>query len=175
MNDQPKYSFVAGVLLFTAAFMLSAARLAVAQAPDQGPGGPILVVSSPGNAFTNYTAEILRAEGLNAFAVASLSAVSPGVLAGYDVVILGQMPLSPAQVTMFSDWVTAGGNLIAMRPDKQLYGLLGLTDLASTVSNAYLLVNTGAGPGRGIVNQSIQFHGTADLSSATTASVVAFE
>jgi hypothetical protein len=173
MNDQPKYSFVAGVLLFTAAFMLSAARLAVAQAPDQGPGGPILVVSSPGNAFTNYTAEILRAEGLNAFAVASLSTVSPGVLAGYDVVILGQMPLSPAQVTMFSDWVTAGGNLIAMRPDKQLYGLLGLTDLASTVSNAYLLVNTGAGPGRGIVNQSIQFHGTADLSSATTASVVA--
>ena len=28
---------------------------------------------------------------------------------------------------MFADWVTAGGNLIAMRPDKKLASLLGLT------------------------------------------------
>ena len=49
---------------------------------------------------------------------------------------------------MFSDWVTAGGNLIAMRPDKQLAGLLGLTDAATTRANAYLLVNTAAAPGR---------------------------
>ena len=29
---------------------------------------------------------------------------------------------------MFTTWVNGGGNLIAMRPDKQLAGLLGLTD-----------------------------------------------
>ena len=29
---------------------------------------------------------------------------------------------------MFTNWVTAGGNLIAMRPDKKLASLLGLTD-----------------------------------------------
>ena len=42
--------------------------------------------------------------------------------------ILGEAPLTAAQVTMFTNWVTGGGNLIAMRPDKQLAGLLGLTD-----------------------------------------------
>ena len=31
---------------------------------------------------------------------------------------------------MLTSWVNAGGNLIAMRPDKQLAGLLGLTDAA---------------------------------------------
>jgi hypothetical protein len=30
-------------------------------------------------------------------------------------------------VTIFTDWVTGGGNLIAMRPDKPLTNLLGLT------------------------------------------------
>ena len=30
------------------------------------------------------------------------------------------MALTAAQVTMLTDWVNAGGNLIAMRPDKKL-------------------------------------------------------
>ena len=37
--------------------------------PDEGPGGPILVIASAGNPFSRYYAEILRAEGLNEFAV----------------------------------------------------------------------------------------------------------
>ena len=49
------------------------------------------------------------------------------MLAGYGVVVLGEMPLSAAQATMFSDFVTAGGNLIAMHPDPDLAGLLGIT------------------------------------------------
>ena len=47
---------------------------------------------------------------------------------------------------MLSDWVQAGGNLIAMRPDPQLAGLLGLTPAGATLSNAYLQVDTGVGP-----------------------------
>ena len=43
---------------------------------------------------------------------------------------------------MLTDWVTGGGNLIAMHPDKQLAGLLGLTDAGSTLTNAYLLIDT---------------------------------
>ncbi len=35
--------------------------------PNEGPGGPILVVAASANPFTRYYAEILRAEGLNAF------------------------------------------------------------------------------------------------------------
>jgi hypothetical protein len=141
--------------------------------PDEGPGGPVLVVSSSANPFTRYYAEILRAEGLNAFLAMDIASVSSTVLANYDVVILGQMPLNAAQVTMFSDWVNAGGNLIAMRPDKQLASLLGLTDAGTTLPEAYLLVNTAAAPGAGIVNQTMQFHGTADRYTISGATAVA--
>ncbi len=139
--------------------------------PNEGPGGPILVIASSANPFTRYYAEILRAEGLNAFLAADITTITPTVLSSYDVVILGEMPLSAGQVTMFSDWVTAGGNLIAMRPDSALAPLLGLTDAGTTLPDAYLLVNTSAAPGTGIVNQTMQFHGTADryaISGATT-------
>ena len=139
--------------------------------PDQGPGGPILVIAQPTNPFTRYYAEILRTEGLNAFAVADIGSVSAATLSAYDVVILGEMSLTAAQVTMLSNWVTGGGNLIAMRPDAQLNALLGLASAGSPLSNAYLLINTGSEPGAGLVNQTIQFHGAANrytLSGATS-------
>ena len=139
--------------------------------PTQGPGGPVLVVTTSANPFSTYYAEILRGEGFNAFATADLSTVTATVLSGYDAVILGEGALTAAQVTMFTTWVNGGGNLIAMRPDKQLAGLLGLTDAAATLSNAYLLVNTASAPGAGIYNQTMQFHGLADrytLNGATS-------
>ena len=149
------------------------AASSAAGSPDQGPGGPILVVATASNPFSRYYAEILRTEGLNAFTVSDLSSISAPALAGYDVVILGAMPLTAAQVTMFSDWVNAGGKLIAMRPDKQLAGLLGLTDAASILADAYLLVNTSSGPGVGLVGQTIQFHGIADRYTLSGASSLA--
>ena len=83
------------------------------------------------------------------------------------------MSLTGAQVTLLSDWVNAGGNLIAMRPDSQLATLLGLTSAGSTLNEAYLLVNTAAAPGQGIVNQTIQFHGTADRYTLNGATAIA--
>ncbi len=74
---------------------------------------------------------------------------------------------------MLSDWVNAGGNLIAMRPDKQLAGLLGLTDAAATLANAYLEVDTSTAPGAGIVGETIQFHGSADRYTLSGATAVA--
>ena len=44
---------------------------------------------------------------------------------------------------------------------------------ATTLANAYLLVTTASGPGAGIVNQTIQFHGTADRYTLTGATSVA--
>ena len=41
--------------------------------PTTGPGGPLLVVTSAANPFSVYYAEILRAEGLNAFAVSDIA------------------------------------------------------------------------------------------------------
>ena len=84
--------------------------------PQEGPGGPILVIGNATNPFSRYYAEILRAEGLNAFKSLDISVVDASVLAGYDVAILGEMALTAGQVTMLTDWVNGGGNLIAMRP-----------------------------------------------------------
>ena len=130
---------------------------------NSGPGGPILVIASAANPFSRYYGEILSAEGLNEYTVADVATVTPSVLGNYDVAILGDIPLTASQVTMLTDWATGGGNLIAMHPDKQLAGLLGLTPTASTLSNGYLLVDNSNGPGQGIVGQTIQYHGSADL------------
>ncbi|HMK52929.1 MAG TPA: hypothetical protein VK551_10530, partial [Thermodesulfobacteriota bacterium] len=137
-------------------------------------GGPVLVITSSSNPFTGYYAEILRTEGFNEFAAADISTISSSSLSGYDVAILGEMTLTAAQVTILSNWVNGGGHLIAMRPDKtsaSLLSLLGLTNLGTTLSDTYLLVNTTSGPGQGIVNETIQFHGTADRYSTTATTV----
>jgi fibronectin type 3 domain-containing protein len=134
---------------------------------------PILVIGSTQNKFTMYATEILRAEGLNDFATLDISLVSPSVLGYYDVAILGDTPLTPIQVTTLTNWVNGGGNLIALRPDKQLAGLLGLTDAGTTLSNAYMSVNTSTAAGAGIVGQTMQFHGTADRYSLNGAASIA--
>jgi hypothetical protein len=132
-------------------------------AQDQGPGGPILVLATNNDPFTYFYGEVLRTEGLTEFAIADVATLSTPLLSGYDVVVLGTTSLSADQVSILTDWVTAGGNLIAVRPDKQLGGLLGLSDAGSTLSNAYLLVDTSKEPGAGIVGETMQFHATADL------------
>ncbi|MDD5580533.1 MAG: DUF4082 domain-containing protein [Methylobacter sp.] len=154
-------------------WMIPAANAATLPDPNQGPGGPILVITNTADPFGKYYAEILRTEGLNEFAVTDISTVNATTLTAYDVVLLSRMTLSPAQVTMFTNWVTAGGNLIAMRPDAQLAGLLGVTATGTTLSNGYLLVDTSGAPGNGIVNQTIQFHGGADRYTVNSASSLA--
>ena len=141
--------------------------------PDEGPGGPVLVIAKSSNPFSRYYAEILRAEGLNAFTVRDIANVTASTLTSYDVAILGDVTLNATQVTMLSNWVTGGGDLIAMRPDKQLAGLLGLTDTGATLANAYMRVDATRAPGTGIVSQTMQFHGTADRYSLNGATKLA--
>jgi hypothetical protein len=62
-----------------------------------------------------------------------------------------ESPPAPAQVTMLSNWVTAGGNFIATRPDKYLAYSLGISDESSVRSVAYLQVDTTREPGAGAV------------------------
>ncbi|MBS1932923.1 MAG: Ig-like domain-containing protein, partial [Bacteroidetes bacterium] len=138
---------------------------APATPPDEGGGGPILVISSSTNPFSRYPVEILRAEGYNGFEAMDITEVeaNTSLLNNYDVIVLGQFSLSGTDVTTLTNWVNAGGTLIALRPDAGLASLLGITSTGNTLSDAYLLASTGSGPGKGIVNQTIQFHGTADL------------
>jgi hypothetical protein len=134
---------------------------------------PVLLATSPGNPFGAYLGEILRNEGLTDFSKINAALITPALLSHFDVVLLGETALTATQVSTLNTWVQGGGNLIAMRPDKQLAGLLGLTDAAATLSNAYLQVDTGPGPGAGIVGQTVQFHGTADRYSLNGATAVA--
>ncbi|MGZ4387003.1 MAG: DUF4082 domain-containing protein, partial [Gaiellaceae bacterium] len=135
---------------------------APATPPDQGPGGPILVVRSSADGFGDYLAEILRTEGLNEFATTDLSNLSAAKLAGYQVVILGHAALSDAQVSTLTTWVEGGGKLVAMRPDAKLAALLGLTSIGGTLTDGYLRVDTSSSPGAGITAATMQFHGSAD-------------
>jgi hypothetical protein len=142
--------------------------------PTEGPGGPVLVIHSASNPFSKYTVEILRAEGFNEFTVKDISSITAAELNNYDVVILGEVPVAAAQATLFSDWVNAGGTFIAFKPAPALSTLLGITPAAGSLSNQYLLINTVSGPGKGIVNETIQFHGEADLYTLNGATAIAY-
>ncbi len=160
-------------MLFASVLALSALEAAGSGPYGSGPGGPILVVTNATNPFSTYYAEILLNEGLNEFALTNVSSIGPAALSNYDVVILGETALTAGQVTTLSNWVSGGGNLIAMKPDRRLTNLLGITFAGSTLSEGYLLVNSASGPGAGIVGETIQFHGTADRYTLNGASSLA--
>lgn len=142
-----------------------------AAAPETGPGGPILVVTNGRQDFGTYYAEILRTEGFS-FAVADVSSLSDALLASFDVVLLAKSTLSPQQVTMLQDWVSAGGRLIAMAPDPQLGPLLGIVASGGTVTEGYLQVVPG-GAGAGVAAATLQFHGSATRYALSGATAVA--
>ena len=138
---------------------------------EDGPGGPLAVVTSAGNPSSSYLSEILRAEGLNEFANVRVSTLNATTLAPYAVVVLGDVAITDSQVTALTDWVNAGGNLVAMRPDSRLHGLAGITAQTGTVADGYIAVNAAVEPGAGITTDTMQFHGTANryvLNGATS-------
>jgi hypothetical protein len=161
------------VALLVAAMALGWTSAAGAQTPTQGPGGPILVVTDPGDPIGTYYAEILRAEGLNEFSVTSKANLTAPTLAGYQVVLLAETSVTDAQAALLDGWVQAGGNLIAMRPDARLAGLLGLGSQAGALPEAYIKVGVDSPPGAGITPETMQFHGTADRWTTAGAGTVA--
>src|SRR5262249_2405079 len=84
-------------------------------------------------------------------------------LASFPIVILTQTsPLSAAQATVYTNYVSGGGTLVAMRPDPQLAAVFGLTVAGGTIADGYFLTNATNPISSGIVNQTVQFHGLAD-------------
>jgi len=141
--------------------------------PTEGPGGPILVISSSTNPFSRYPVEILRAEGLNEFFAMDVTQVTAEEMNKYDVIVLGEFPVTDLFVAQLTDWVNGGGLLVAFRPDTRLGGLLGITPATGTITDGYLLVDTESGPGTGIVGETIQFHSAADRYTLTGATALA--
>jgi len=143
--------------------------------PTEGGGGPVLVISDVNAPFSRYPVEILRAQGYNSYTAMDITEVraTPSIVNNYDVIVLGAIIVNGSDVTMLTNWVNAGGTLIAFHPSANLLPLMGLTSLGTTLVDKYLLVNTAVGqPGAGIVNQTIQFHGSADrytMQAGTTA------
>ena len=108
----------------------------------------MLVITDPGDRFGRYYAEILTAEGLNAFEARDVGQVSEATLAAHSVAIVAPMNLSGAQATMLSRWVQRGGNLIAMRPRGALAGLAGLGADVGTSPTATLRWTRAGRPAR---------------------------
>jgi hypothetical protein len=121
------------------------------------PALPILVITTTGNKFTQDYQELLRSEGFNNLNAIDITQITSSMLTQFDVAILGETTLTPTQVMVLSDWVTAGGKLIAMRPDKQLASLLGITGASSVQS----------------IDQTIQYNGPADLYTLNGGAAVA--
>lgn len=130
---------------------------------NQGLSGPVLVVTDTSNPYDIYLAEMLRAQGINYFDVKDVSELTATLLANYSFVLLGKTTLSAGNVSSLTSWVQAGGNLIAMQPDKQLSSLLGITDQSSTLDEGYLRVDAAQKPGIGITAQTMQYHYSADV------------
>ncbi|HEV8527746.1 MAG TPA: DUF4082 domain-containing protein [Actinomycetes bacterium] len=141
--------------------------------PSDGPGGPIAVVTSSTNPYSQYFAEIMRAEGFNEFSTVDAGSLSAAALAPYDVAIVGEVSLTATQATTLSTWVNGGGNLIAMRPDSDLNALLGITTASGTVANGYIKIDTTTAPGAGITADTMQFHGTANRYTLSGAQTIA--
>ena len=142
------------------------------QPPTEGPGGPILVLTEPSDRFDTYYAEILRSEGLNSFEMSD-EPLTAATFTGHTTVILARNAVSDADVTLLTNWVQGGGNLIAMRPDKKLAGLLGITDAGATLRDGYLKVDQGSAAGAGIEGMTLQFHDVADRYALSGATAVA--
>ncbi|MCL4295968.1 MAG: hypothetical protein KJ077_09585 [Anaerolineae bacterium] len=143
-------------------------------------GPPILVVvndSYAANRFGRYLGEILRAEGLNAFDVVELGALTATDLTNHDLAILAETSLTSGQASLFTTYVNNGGRLIAMRPDSQIKALFSLGASAGVLANGYLRIETtavlsGAIPGQGLSSETLQIHGNADQYSPAGGSVV---
>ena len=135
----------------------------LAQTPQEGPGGPILVVTNYEFPFNYYYAEILRTEGFNEFEVIDARDVHLGTMDPYDVVILAETYLSPLYPAKFEQYLAQGGNVIAFRPDPLLYELFGVTAAGDTLHDGYLQIDDSAAPGQGLVGETIQYHGPAEL------------
>ncbi|MCP3141490.1 DUF4082 domain-containing protein [Pyxidicoccus xibeiensis] len=137
--------------------------------PGVSGSGPVLVATDPANHFTDYLEELLKAEGITTFATTDAGNLGNSVsLTSYKVLVLGEATLTAAQVTLVTNWVNAGGSLIAMRPAANLNALLGLNPSAGTLANGYILLDTTQAPGTGLTAETMQYHGTADLHTLTT-------
>ncbi|MEP6514394.1 MAG: hypothetical protein ABJA79_11020 [Parafilimonas sp.] len=149
------------LLLFTISSLCYSIRINAAGKENS----PILIIGLPDH-FDTYTGEILKAEGFNEFQIASLATkLSLEYLKKFDIIILTEAPLSNQQKELLTSYVKEGGNLIAFRPDKKLATVFGIkkNENGDTLNEGYISIDTFSEIRKGLIKESLQFHGTADL------------
>ncbi|MEI7645813.1 MAG: hypothetical protein WCJ55_16190, partial [Chloroflexales bacterium] len=161
MNTHLRKILVTSALVF--ASLISSFGLTVQ--PVQAVSGPpiLLVVNSAApNTFGPYLGEILRAEGLASFSTIELASLDTTTLNAAQLVVLAETPLTAGQATLLTNYVGAGGHLLAMRPDSQLASTLGLSPVGSSTSDGYLAIDTATTSGAGFTSTTLPFHGIAN-------------
>jgi len=99
---------------------------------------PLIVLATEKD-FGTYTGEILHAEGFNEFTVKSIydESVELSLLKNYDVVILAQHEIGAVKSEMLRKYVSNGGNLIAFKPDRELYDVFGIESMEGNIRHVW--------------------------------------
>src|SRR5207248_743346 len=74
---------------------------------------------------------------------------------------------------LFQTYVSAGGTLIGFRPDLQLASVFGVAPLGTTLSEAWLQIDTTSVYATSLAKDVMRFHGAADLYSLNGALALA--
>ncbi|MBL8166474.1 MAG: hypothetical protein JNJ61_31110 [Anaerolineae bacterium] len=151
---------------------------ATTQAQSSSPP-PILLVTNSAipHQYGAYLGEILLAEGISSFETIPIASLSASIIANRDLVILAETPLTSTQATIITNYYNTGGRILSMRPDSRIRGLFALGSPSGTLDGAYLrilnsaMVN-GEAPGLGLVSETLQYHGVANLHSTLAGAVV---
>lgn len=149
--------------------------------PENVTGQPMLVLldKTAKNSFSSYIVEILDVEGFFARKVKDLSvaAFTFEELAAYDIVILANIELTENQKALIDKYVRTRGNLIALRPPKDmdyLFGLKANRGINKRVSERYLGINREHPLGQDVAADVLQFHDEADIYIPDGAEVLAY-
>lgn len=116
--------------------------------------------------FSDYTSEILKAEGFNALDTGSLEILSSSdSMKKIDIVILPAVELTESQKEVIITYVKNGGNLIAFLPDEKLNAVFGLKNKEGLLSNPYISIDSSSPQGHGLIAQTLQVHGIVEKRS----------
>ena len=139
------------------------------------PAGPVLALinEDSGHPFGRFLAEILWAEGLNAFTAARLADASPALLEPFACVLVSAGECSPETSGMLANYAAQGGKLIVFQPEGNLARELGLDDPAETISEGTLWTESLHPLAAGITQQPISLHVRAGLYAPEGAEILA--
>lgn len=134
----------------------------------------LVMIPASANTFGAYLAEILAAEGLNSFYLATVDEIPVQSLGQFPLILLGEGELTSAQVERLASYVSAGGRLIAMRPQARLAEVLGFERAIGTTTGGYVQIAADSRWKDAMVAVPLQFHGEADHYLPGQADVVAW-